>query len=215
MTDWSRRVLVVEDESLTATLLKKLLSGAGFEVETAASALAARKLVESFDPDVALIDIQLGEGPSGLDLAHILHSQHPDLALLFLTKQQYIDQAGEGANLIPPNAGFLRKDLVTDADYLFEAIEAVLSDRPKDARKGLEESHELTHLTKKQLEVLRLMALGLSNAAIASERETGEAAVEVVVTNIYRALDLKADVTLNPRVEAVRKYIDAFGIPRR
>lgn len=53
------KVLVVDDESETLTLLEYVLCGEGFEVETAASGGAALRKAGKFQPDVVLLDIQL------------------------------------------------------------------------------------------------------------------------------------------------------------
>ena len=64
-----RRLLVVEDDALTASLLAETLVSQGFEVVTAHDVVEALRAVDIFDPDAALIDIALGEGPNGIDLA--------------------------------------------------------------------------------------------------------------------------------------------------
>jgi len=69
-----------------ASLLSEVLVSQGFVVQTASNTLQARAAVDVFDPDAALLDISLGDGPSGLDLAHVLHRRYPHIALLFLTK---------------------------------------------------------------------------------------------------------------------------------
>jgi DNA-binding response OmpR family regulator len=79
---FTRRLLVVEDEPLMASLLASALTSAGFSVETASDVLEAREAVRNFDPDAVLLDISLGDGPSGLDLAHVLNRQRPDIALI-------------------------------------------------------------------------------------------------------------------------------------
>ena len=71
----ARRVLIVEDEGFTSGLLCAALKGAGFDVHAASSAAEARRAVADFDPDAALIDLNLGSGPNGVDLAHILHTR--------------------------------------------------------------------------------------------------------------------------------------------
>ena len=62
MPGMGRRLLVVEDEPLTASLLAEALRAHNFEVATAADVLAAQKAVKEFDPDAALIDISLEIG---------------------------------------------------------------------------------------------------------------------------------------------------------
>jgi CheY-like chemotaxis protein len=123
-----RRVLVVEDDSFTASLIADVLRGQSFEVATASDVIEAMTEVRIFDPDVVLLDISLGHGPSGLDLAFLLHRQHPDIALLFLTKHPDQRTAGISPKDIPPNAGFLRKDMVRDVGYLIASIDSVLAD---------------------------------------------------------------------------------------
>ena len=117
-----------------ASLLSEVLTGQGFEVRTAPDVLLARRAVDAFDPDAALLDISLGDGPSGLDLAHVLHAQRPDIALLFLTKHADQRTAGLTDDDLPPGCGFLRKDRVRDTDSLLASLEAVLAEHPDRVR---------------------------------------------------------------------------------
>ncbi len=55
-------------------------------------------------------------------------------------------------------------------------------------------------------------AQGFSNDAIARERGTTERATEIQLRNIYRALGVDDDPNVNPRVEAVRRYLSATGV---
>ena len=71
----------------------------------------------------------------------------------------------------------------------------------------------LSGLTTTQLEILRLAALGLTNAAIARNRKTQERTVEQRLQAIYAALGIPVNGDVNPRVEAVRRYIQAAGMP--
>jgi DNA-binding NarL/FixJ family response regulator len=171
--------------------------------------------VKSFDPDVALLDISLGEGPSGLDLAHVLHASRPDIALIFLTKHPDRRTAGLDGADVPPGCGFLRKDMVTDTGYLLEAIEAVLTNRPGMVRHDLAPDRPLATLTTKQVDVLRMVAQGLTNAAIARERHTSERSVEMLLHSVFGTLGIPTTGDVNPRVEAIRCYISAAGMPGR
>lgn len=63
--DFVRRVLVVEDEALLRALLKSTLATHGFEVDTASDAVSASRMMKAFDPDVMVVDIDLGEGALG------------------------------------------------------------------------------------------------------------------------------------------------------
>jgi DNA-binding NarL/FixJ family response regulator len=210
-----RRLLVVEDEALTASLLAEALTAHGFAVQTAADVLEARRAVKDFDPDAALIDISLGVGPSGLDLAHALSKQRPDIALLILTKHADPRTSGENAPSVPEKCGFLRKDKIRDTEYLLEQLEAVLADSASDVRHDLAERSPLSVLTPRQLEVLRLMAMGYTNEFIAQYTQSSVSSVERWVMQIFRALDVNTNVNVNPRVEAVRIFGMASGLPER
>jgi DNA-binding response OmpR family regulator len=78
------RILIVEDDASLRELLTAALSREGWEVAAAADANAGERAAESFHPDVAILDVRLGEGPDGLTLARRLR-QRSDLPFLFLT----------------------------------------------------------------------------------------------------------------------------------
>lgn len=211
----TRRLLIVEDEPLMASLLAQVLTGAGFDVDTAADVLQARAAIRNFDPDAVLLDISLGDGPSGLDLAHVLHAQRPDIAIVVLTKYPDPRVVGVTTEDLPPNCGFLRKDMVKDTDYLLEAINTVLADRPKDVRHDLDPAKPLAQLSPKHLEVLRLIATGYTNEYIAQLKGTHQSTVERWSVEIFRALGIDTRSNVNPRVEAARQFIAAAGVPDR
>jgi DNA-binding NarL/FixJ family response regulator len=208
-----RRLLVVEDEPLMASLLADALTVHGFRVEVAADVLAARAAVKEFDPDAALIDISLGDGPSGLDLAHVLSKQRPDIALLILTK--HADPRAAGVGDVPEGCGFLRKDKVRDTEYLLAKLESVLSDKAHEVRDDRDQANPLAVLTPKQLEVLRLMSMGYTNDFIAQYTESSLSSVERWIMNIFRALGIDTRGSLNPRVEAVRIFVSCSSLPDR
>jgi DNA-binding NarL/FixJ family response regulator len=212
---FQRRLLLVEDEPMTASLLTKVLQGEGFVVESVPDVPSARTMVRDFDPDCALIDISLGSGPSGTDLAFMLSQERPDIALLFLTRHPDLRTAGLSEQDIPPNCGFVRKDLVHDPTYLVEAIEQVLRDQPREVRHDTDPSRPLGDLTEHQLEVLRLLALGYTNEAIARIKGAGRSTVERWVAGILKAMSIDSGGEVNPRVEAVRRYVAVAGIPPR
>ncbi len=60
---------MVDDEPLVRSLLTEVVKTLGYEVRAAESAADARKTCQSFDADVAIIDVDLGAGPNGFDLA--------------------------------------------------------------------------------------------------------------------------------------------------
>lgn len=210
-----RRLLVVEDDALTASLLSDALRAQGFEVSTSATASDALIKVERFDPDAALLDINLGDGPSGIDLGHVLGRTRPDVALVFLTKHPDLRTAGIVEDELPVGCGFLSKDRVRDTEYLANAIDAVLTERTRDVRHDRDPSKPLGQLTAKQLEIMRLIAMGYTNESIAAIRGVGRSSVERWAKEIFQSLGIDTAGELNPRVEATRMFIEAAGLPRR
>jgi DNA-binding NarL/FixJ family response regulator len=209
---WSRRVLLVEDEPLLASLMGQVLVDTGFDVHICTSEAEGRRAARRFDPDVALVDVHLGTGPGGLFLAHALARSHPHVGILLLSRYEDLSAAGlEGWDL-PAGSAFLRKDQVADRDALIGAVESVLRGVPA-ALPGVAPVGALAALTRTQLAVLRLAAMGLTNTAIAQRRGTTERNIERRLATVYKVLGIEIDGALNPRVEAVRRYVAAAGLP--
>ena len=198
-----------------ASLLADAVRAAEFEVETASDVREAKRKVASFDPDIALLDISLGDGPSGVQFAHVLRATRPDIAILFLTKHEDAKSANlEGLDL-PANVGFLRKMLVNDTSYLLSAIEKVLADQPNQVRQDREKGGKPSNIPERSYEILELIAQGLSNAEIAAQTQASVKAVERRVEHLYEELGIQADGKINSRVEATRKYFLMSGFPER
>lgn len=208
-------MLIVEDEPLMGALLAEALVAHRFEVLLATDVTQARAAIRTFDPDGILLDISLGDGPSGLDLAHVLAVRRPDIAIIFLTRHPDPLAAGIGLEELPAGCGFLRKDMVRDTVYLLGAIDAVMTDNPLQARHDLEHGQPLGALSAKHVEVLRLMAMGYTNEHIARMKEVAQSTVERWTVEVFRDLGVDTKGSLNPRVEAVRRFIAAAGMPER
>jgi DNA-binding NarL/FixJ family response regulator len=210
----TRKLLLVEDEPMVAALLQETLEAAGFEILVAYSALEAKSTAKQFDPDVAILDINLGAGPSGVDLAFLLHESYPGIALALLTKHPDLRTAGFHKNDVPPGCGFIRKDMVTNSQHIVEAIENIVASK-EHFREDDDPSRPLSNLTSTQIEALRLVSQGYTNAEIAKRRNTSVRAVEQLLAAVFSNLLIDVDGPINPRVEAVRKFISAAGTPER
>jgi DNA-binding NarL/FixJ family response regulator len=210
-----RRLLIVEDEPLMASLLKDSLSAANFDVQVASDVASGRKAIDRFDPDILLLDISLGDGPSGIHLAHAVHETRPDIAILILTKHaNALSATSEGLDL-PPGVGFLRKHLVNDLKYLLSAIEKVLSDHPEEVRQDEPVSSPVARLNPQAVKVWALIAQGYNNTEIAVQMNLSVKSVERWIDSIYRELNIESKVKINPRVEAARQYYLIAGISQR
>jgi len=211
---YERSVLVVEDEPFVRGLVAEKLRGNGFRVEVASTAAEARKIAANTDIDIVVMDIDLGPGPSGLDLGIALHKMHPELALVFLTHVPEPRIYGVDVKSVPKNAAYLLKERLSDPNVLNDAIEAALRDRVgPEFRDDLKPSHPLMNVSKTQLDVLRMIAKGLSNQQIAEERGTTLRAVENLVNRAIAAAGIDAKSKTSARVIAVREFIRIAGLP--
>ena len=208
-----RRILVVDDEPMVAALLASVLTSAGFATATAADALEMNRQIEGFDPDAVLLDISLGDGPSGLDLGHALSVRRPDIAVLYLSRYPDPRLVGGGRDQVPQGSGYLHKDRIEDVDYLIDSIEAVLRGHPENASHTFTGDRELASLSLKHREVLRLLSLGYTNEYIARRKDVALGTVERWNNEIFEALGIVRDGDTNRRVEAVRRYVAAVGLP--
>jgi DNA-binding NarL/FixJ family response regulator len=208
-----RRALVVEDSTSLRVLLASALEAAGFTVTVAASPSKAIRLFGRADPDVLIADIDLGERPNGVELATILRAQAPYLGIVFLTNYTSA-KAFERTIAPPPRYGFLQKDMLDSTDRLVAVVESVLDDAESPQRISADvDDNPLNALTAQQLDVVRMMATGMTNSQIAEARSTSLRAAERLVTRIFDALRFDDEKHGNPRVLAVNLYTRTFGYP--
>lgn len=217
MTKWVRRLLVVEDTPLMASLLVESLTSAGYDVRAAASATAALDAIDDFDPDALLLDIDLGDGPSGVDLALRVHREHPDIAITFLTRLADLGSAGADPGAFPPGSVYINKSAIENVADLVEGIEAALAGEaahrpPLATATSATGTDRLQTLTPTQLQVLRLAAAGFTNAAIARRRGTSERAVEMLLQSASMRMGVISESEKNTRVVTVRRYLEAAGL---
>ena len=211
---FERSLLIVEDNVLLRTLLAENLAATGFRVAAAGSSAEGRKLAKEIDPDIALLDVDLGDGPSGFHLAEALRKANPGLAIVFLTNIPEPRIAGEPGDPVPSGAAYLRKENIADVDHLIETINRVSRHRAaKIDRHDKSPNHQLAKLSNSQISALRLVALGHTNAQIAVIRGTTERAVRNLLHRTFESLGIDDGGAGHARVTAVRKFIDAAGKP--
>jgi DNA-binding NarL/FixJ family response regulator len=196
---------------------ERLLEDAGFAV-VGRSATAADLLlkVRSYEPDVALVDIRMPptHTDEGLRAAQEIREKYPRTNVLVLS--QYAEP-GYALELLQQNAegiGYLLKDRINDLPEFIAAVRRVatggsaLDSSIVSQLVGRRRRDDpLADLTPREREVLRLMAEGLSNTAIAERMVVSERAVERHVTSIFQKLRLPAAADTHRRVLAVLAYL--------
>jgi DNA-binding NarL/FixJ family response regulator len=210
-TRLKRTVLVVENEDFLRSLIADSLEKAGFIVATAANGLDAKRLISSVDPDALILDIDLGHGPTGLDVAAQVSLTTPEVGIVFLTDLPDPRFARE-KHEVKKNQAYLNKKLLADSAVLVEAIEAVLLETGvDDFRHDKLEGRPLANLSRTQLQILKLLSEGKTNQQIADARGRSLSATESAVTRTLEELDIPKDAEVNVRVVATRKYFEAIS----
>jgi len=164
-------------------------------VGEAATAAEALDVVAVCRPDVAVLDVRLGDG-SGVEVCRDIRSAHAEVGCLMLTSFED-DQALVEASLAGA-AGYVLKQV--QSEDLLEAIRLVASGRllldratTRLALRRLRESGEATvgELPPRELRVFELIGDGLSNREIAAEMFLAEKTIKNYVTNILRKLGMQ------------------------
>jgi DNA-binding NarL/FixJ family response regulator len=218
------RVVLAEDNYLVREGVRRLLAGEA-ELEVAAvcgdldSLLGA---VASERPDVVVTDIRKppGGGDEGIQAALRLRDTDPDVGVVVLS--QYLEPRYALALLESGTArrAYLLKDRVEDVGQLVAAIRSVaeggsmIDPRVVEAlvtAKARTQRSPLQELTPRERDVLREMAGGKNNAAIAAALFLTERSVEKVIHSIFVKLGLAWEESVHKRVKAVILYLAEEG----
>jgi DNA-binding NarL/FixJ family response regulator len=211
---FARRVLIVEDDPFLRGLLVEVCASRNFETRGAGSFSEALGAFGELDPDLVVLDIDLGPGPSGFDFGAILEDEHPEIARLYLTR--FADLKAAGYQHSPTGrVGYLHKESIQSIDDFMDSVQSMFKDDIEPRRDDRSQQRPLGALSSAQIEVLRLASSGLSNGAIARRRSTSESAIEGLWTGIFRSLQLDRSEGINLRVAAIKRYIEANGLPPR
>lgn len=212
------RVLMVDDDPFTRATLASSLQVLGCFVIAADSVSTALRTMRNFSfenaPNVALLDLDLGEGPTGLDLAQTLREEFPSLAIVMLSTYQDPRLIGTNLPALPPDAIYLVKGSISSptvlGDALIRALENIANKESANSTKS-EDSIALNGLTNKQIEMMRLVAAGHSNTEIARRLWITEAAVEKSITRLSKNLALAGSKEQNLRVLIASAYHQYSG----
>ena len=211
------RVVIAEDSVLLRAGLAKLLAAAGIEVAAAVGdAEELLAVVPKHQPDVVIADVRMPptHTDEGIRAALVIRRQWPGVAVLVLS--QYVEER-YAADLLAANTssvGYLLKDRVADVGDFVAALRRVADGGtaldPEVVAQLLvrRRSDPLDRLTPREQEVLRLMAEGRSNAAIAQTLVITDSAVAKHINSIFAKLDLHPGEGDHRRVLAVLRFLE-------
>ncbi len=213
------RVVIAEDNYLVREGSRRLLEDSG-EVEVIAAVGTATELLDAvgrFAPDAVLTDIRMppGHHMEGIDAAHTIRAEHPAVGVAVLS--QHTDETYALALFRDGTAGlaYLLKDRLDDVEDLIRALREVVAGGsvidPKVvdslvSRRSRSSESPLGALTPRELDVLRVMAQGQTNAGIERSLHLSASTVEKHVNSIFTKLRL-ADSPVHRRVAAVLTFL--------
>ena len=211
--------MIAEDGVLMREGLRSLLAGEGHDVVAdVGDADDLRAAVRELRPELAIIDVRMPptQTDEGARAAVQLRAEQPALAVLLLSQDV---ETRLGLTLMeeqPNGFGYLLKDRVLAIDDFLDAVERVgrggsaidpeVVLRLMDRRDGVD---RLAALTRRERELLGLIAEGHSNASIGKRLFLSQKTIDTHIHSILGKLGLPATPDQNRRVLAVLAYLDA------
>lgn len=213
------RVAIADDSALFRTGLAALLHASGIEVVIeAADGPGLLEQITRELPDVAILDIRMPPTYTneGLTTAEQLKESHPAVGVLLLSAYTETSLAARLVEIDSGGLGYLLKDRVTDVGSLIDALQR-LADGETVIDSGIvrrlvsrhRREDPLKSLTRREQDILALMAEGRSNAAIARDQGIALRSIEAPIAEIFRKLNIQPGPDDNRRVKAVLAWLRA------
>jgi DNA-binding NarL/FixJ family response regulator len=214
------RIVIADDAVILREGLARLLTEAGFDVVgLAGDAQQLLALVEEEQPDVAIVDIRMPPTHTneGLHAAREIRARWPAVGIIVLSQYLQPSYAFELLQSGAEGIGYLLKDRLSDLSELSSSVRRVaeggsvldpsviaqLLERPRG------DDDPLHALSRRECDVLSLMAEGKSNKAIGETLWITEHTVEKHVNSIFAKLRLTSSPDEHRRVLAVLSYLEA------
>ncbi len=192
------RVFLLDDHEVVRRGVRDLVEADGdlVVVGEAGSAEEALRRIPSVHPDVAVLDVQLGDG-SGIEVCRDIRSSHPEIHCLMLTS--YADDEAMLDSVVAGAAGYVLKQI--RGNDLVESIRKVAAGRSlldpamtarviERLRRGPEQDERLASLTPQERRILTLLADGLTNRQIGEQMFLAEKTVKNYVSNLLMKLGM-------------------------
>jgi DNA-binding NarL/FixJ family response regulator len=218
------RVLVISDDAFELATLSAALRLHTINVVGEANNLAvAENLFRSLQPEVLVIDIQF-DGQEAITLVKKLRKLNPALGIVFTTACPDLRLLGISTKDVPLGSQMILKKSISNLEVIANSIRNSISIAESKNPVAWVDSHGSPHensfasvlgaMTDTQIETLRLVATGLSNAEIGRVRFVSEKSVEQIVARIAGHFAIAPDRSRNLRVLIAGHYYKWIGAPR-
>ncbi len=218
------RVLVINDDAFELATLSAALRLHTINVIGEANNLAvAESLFRSLQPEVLVIDIQF-DGQEAITLVKKIRKLNPALGIVFTTACPDLRLLGIAPKDVPLGSQMILKKSISNLEVIATSIRNSISIAETKSPVAWVDSQGSPHenafasvlgaMTDTQIETLRLVAIGLSNAEIGRVRFVSEKSVEQIVARIAGHFAIAPDRTRNLRVLIAGHYYKWIGAPR-
>jgi DNA-binding NarL/FixJ family response regulator len=193
------KVLLLDDHEIVRRGLRELIESTDdMEVTAEASSAAeALSVVEQMTPDVAVLDVRLGDG-NGVEVCREIRSRKPSIHCLMLTS--YADDEALFDSIMAGASGYVLKQV--RGTELIDAIRKVAAGQSlldpgvtarvlERIRSGNEPDERLEGLTEQERRILDLLAEGLTNREIADRMYLAEKTVKNYVSNLLAKMGMQ------------------------
>lgn len=204
--------LVVDDDPFTLGMISTAMQALGWSpVRSASSVAEALWVSRQVEVSVAVLDLDLGEGPTGIDLAIGLRNAHPAIGLVIISTYEEPRLIGLNLPPMPEGAIYLVKRTVTNSDVLGDSLHLAVG--PQKNRRPANGAYKPSGrgMSDESLEIMRLVAVGHSNAEIARLRVMSVSGVEKAVARLLRHFGIPGGKNSSQRVLLAQTYFKLTG----
>ena len=208
------RVLLADDHAVVRAGIRRFLEQAA-DIEVVAEAddgKSAQRLIDKYQPDVAVLDIQM-PGASGIEVTRWVRDAHPQIGVLILTAYDddpyvmAVLQAGANGYVLKTASPAAIIRAVRDVHQGNSALDAVIVQKVMNQVAGGMNQQPVENLTPRETEVLRLVAQGYTNKAIGVQLGISDRTVQGHLAHIFGKLHAGS------RTEAVMRAVSLGWLP--
>ena len=196
------KIVILEDDVFGGGLLAELLTEGGHEVALHRDIAAAVQSIARLRPDVAVVDLDLGDGPSGLEVVGVIKDRFPGTRCVILT-------AHRSPALVDPHSAHVVGDCtyIVKVDHCASEIVGLIESAAGPMEMSASQPQlSVSELTPEQASLLAQLAQGLSVKAIAAQRGTSLRSVYALMDRLFRSLGISTVDGIDPRAKAVELY---------
>lgn len=222
--DTKIKVMIVDDQEVIREAFGMLLSNDDSVdlIGALPDGQSAVEMVPVLSPNVVIMDVKM-PGMNGVSAAQKIRENNPEVGIILLSAYDDSENIREFLKDDPRGKSYLLKHTLGTMDELVRTIHDVAAGRTVldpimveklTAEKGIDDNSPLTSLTRRELEVLSLMAKACTNSTIASILYIQPRTVEHHINSIFSKLGIASENGQHARVQAVLAYLKATGQSR-